>query len=117
MTTDDPARLPELFRQFEATLDGLRGRQLPELVMAAGGRRVVVEPQISGLVGGERVIGQIGDKHLDDLRDRALAGERKLEDNEWKAIFLAGDWLTQTGGSGIIPLTIQGGSGIIPLMI
>lgn len=98
------AELADLYAQFAATLLQVREEVLPELTATAGGRQVKVMPQTVGGFGGERVIGQIGDPDLDRLRDGALAGERRLTPAAWKAVFLAGDWVTEEGGSGITPI-------------
>jgi hypothetical protein len=47
-------------------------------------------------------VGEVDDATLAALRERGLAGEA-LQADEWKAVFLAGDWPTQEGGSGIKP--------------
>jgi hypothetical protein len=95
--------LPKLYSQFSATCSGLAEGNIPEL-KAAGNKNVAVTPQVAGVRGGQRVLGQIGEPYLDQLRDEALAGRRRLSSGAWKAVFLAGDWVTEEGGSGIIPV-------------
>ena len=53
----------------------------------------------------ERVIGGIGDAYLDEVRDGRALAVLALKADEWKAVFLAGDWVTEEGGSGINPVT------------
>jgi len=95
------ASLGELYNQFTAACVRLRGGEAPEL--AVSDKKVVATPQLSGVKGGQRVVGEIGDPYLDGLRDEALAGKRTLSAGAWKAVFLAGDWVTEEGGSGIRP--------------
>ena len=71
---------------------------------AVGDKKVAVTPQLPGVKGGQRIVGQIGDPNLDQLRDDALNGKRTLSTGAWKAVFLAGDWVTEEGGSGITPV-------------
>ena len=52
--------------------------------------------------GDARTVGETGDAYLDEHRDAGLSGAA-LTAVEWKAVFLAGDWTTQEGGSGIKP--------------
>jgi hypothetical protein len=99
----DPTALSEITAQFERGLAQLDGSPLPELE-ARGKARVAVSPQVKGVRGGDRLAGQIGDPYLDELRDDALAGKRVLTTSEWQAVFLAGDWVTEEGGSGILPV-------------
>jgi hypothetical protein len=94
--------LADLYNQFEAACARMGEARLPEL--EANGAKVSVTPQVHGVKGGWRTAGEIGDPYLDDLRDDALAGKRKLSPGAWKAVFLAGDWVTEEGGSGIIPV-------------
>ena len=96
--------LAELYTQFDAACAALGTARLPELAVNASGRQVAVTPQVAGVKGGKRVIGQIGDPYLDELRDEVLAGKRQLTPGAWKAVFLAGDWVTEEGGSGIRPV-------------
>lgn len=96
--------LAELYTQFDAACAALGAARLPELAVNASGRQVAVTPQVASVKGGKRVIGQIGDPYLDELRDEALAGKRQLTPGAWKAVFLAGDWVTEEGGSGITPV-------------
>jgi hypothetical protein len=95
--------LDELYEQFDKALSRLGGGPVPQLA-ARGDDRVAVDPQVPGVKGGVRVVGQIGDPYLDELRDDALAGKRTLAPGAWKAVFLAGDWVTEEGGSGINPI-------------
>jgi hypothetical protein len=95
--------LADLYSQFSDYCARLGSTIIPEL--AAGGKRVSVTPQVAGVKGGQRTIGEIGDPVLDELRDEALAGRRTLRGLEWKAVFLAADWVTEEGGSGIRPVT------------
>lgn len=97
------APLTELYAQFTAACVRLAGSEIPEL-SAAGDKKVAVSPQVAGVRGGQRVVGEIGDPYLDGLRDEALAGKRTLSAGAWKAVFLAGDWVTEEGGSGIRPV-------------
>lgn len=97
------ASLRELYTQFTAACVRLAGGEIPEL-SAVGDKKVAVSPQVAGVKGGQRVVGEIGDPYLDGLRDDALAGKRTLSAGAWKAVFLAGDWGTEEGGSGIIPI-------------
>jgi hypothetical protein len=98
----EPA-LHGLYDQFADTCARLADAVIPELA-AVGENKVAVTPQVSGVKGGQRVVGQIGDPYLDQLRDGALAGKHTLADGAWKAVFLAGDWVTEEGGSGITPV-------------
>ncbi len=92
----------ELYGQFAKTCAGLAGARAPEL--EAAGDKVAVTPQVAGVHGGQRVVGEIGDPYLDELRNHALAGKRTLTVDEWQAVFIAGDWVTEEGGSGINPV-------------
>ena len=100
---DAAAPLRELHAQFSAACVQLGDDEIPELTLAAD-KKVAVAPQVAGVKGGQRVVGQIGDPYLDKLRDEALGGKRKLAPGAWKAVFLAGDWVTEEGGSGITPV-------------
>jgi hypothetical protein len=93
---------PELYDQFAKTCAGLAGTRAPELESV--GDKVAVTPQVAGVHGGQRVVGEIGDPYLDELRSHALAGKRTLTVAEWQAVFIAGDWVTEEGGSGILPV-------------
>jgi hypothetical protein len=95
--------LDELYDQFAQAIKRLGDGPVPQL-QPSGDNKVVVAPQVPGVKGGERVVGQIGDPYLDGLRDDALAGTRTLAAGAWKAVFLAGDWVTEEGGSGITPI-------------
>jgi hypothetical protein len=88
--------------QFDVTCNTLAGKALPELSLRNNRRVVSVARFPVEGAGGERTIGQTGDPYLDELRSRGLAGE-SLEAEQWKAVFLGGDWTTQEGGSGIKP--------------
>lgn len=92
----------ELYDQFAKTCAGLGSTKAPEL--EAVGDKVAVTPQVAGVHGGQRVVGDIGDAYLDELRNHALAGKRTLTVAEWQAVFIAGDWVTEEGGSGINPI-------------
>ena len=92
----------ELYDQFAKTCAGMAGTRAPEL--EAVGDKVAVTPQVAGVHGGQRVVGEIGDPYLDELRNHALAGKRTLTVAEWQAVFVAGDWVTEEGGSGINPI-------------
>jgi hypothetical protein len=96
--------LADLYSQFSDYCARLGSTIIPELT-APGGRQVSVTPQVAGVKGGRRTIGEIGDPVLDKLRDDALAGRHTLRGLEWKAVFLAADWVTEEGGSGIRPVT------------
>jgi len=100
---DTVTPLSELYTQFTAFCDHLTGDEIPELA-AVGDKKVAVTPQLPGVKGGQRIVGQIGDPYLDQLRDDALNGKRTLSTGAWKAVFLAGDWVTEEGGSGITPV-------------
>ena len=100
---DSKTPLAELYAQFAAFCVDLTDDEIPELA-AAGDKKVAVTPQVHGVKGGQRIVGQIGDPYLDQLRDDALAGKRTLSAGAWKAVFLAGDWVTEEGGSGITPV-------------
>jgi hypothetical protein len=95
--------LTELYDQFDKALGRLGEAAVPQL-QAVGDGKVAVDPQVPNVKGGERVVGQIGDPYLDGLRDDALGGKRKLSAGAWKAVFLAGDWVSEEGGSGITPV-------------
>ena len=96
--------LHDLYDQFSKACQRLGSDgPLPELV-ALGDDKVAVSPQLPGVKGGQRIVGQIGDPYLDGLRDSALAGKRTLSQGAWQAVFLAGDWVTEEGGSGITPV-------------
>ncbi len=97
------AGLPDLYTQFTSACSHLDAVRVPELE-AAGEHKVAVTPQIAGVRGGQRVVGEIGDPQLDRLRDGALAGKRVLSVSAWQAVFVAGDWVTEEGGSGITPV-------------
>jgi hypothetical protein len=97
------ATVADLYASFAQTCKRLQAAPIPEL-KAVGEHSVEVTPQVAGLKGGRRTVGEIGDRTLDELRDGALNGKRKLTANEWKTVFLAGDWVTEEGGSGIIPV-------------
>ncbi|MFN3334510.1 MAG: hypothetical protein ACK47M_18560, partial [Caldilinea sp.] len=88
--------------QFDVTCSTLGSRTLPELSLRNNRRVVSVARFPVEDVGGERTIGQTGDPYVDDLCSRGLAGE-SLQADQWKAVFLGGDWTTQEGGSGIKP--------------
>ncbi len=88
--------------QFDVICSTLGSRTLPELSLRNNRRVVSVARFPVEDAGGERTIGQTGDPYLDDLCSRGLAGE-SLQADQWKAVFLGGDWTTQEGGSGIKP--------------
>lgn len=92
----------ELYDQFAKICAGLASTKAPEL--EAAGDKVAVTPQVAGVHGGQRVVGEIGDPYLDELRNHVLAGKRTLTVAEWQAVFIAGDWVTEEGGSGINPV-------------
>jgi hypothetical protein len=92
----------DLYDQFTKTCAGMAGTRAPEL--EAVGDKVAVTPQVAGVHGGQRVVGEIGDPYLDELRNHALAGKHTLTTAEWQAVFVAGDWVTEEGGSGINPI-------------
>lgn len=93
-----------LYTQFDATCTRVAGRAVPELVLRARARSLTVEGYPVEGRGGERVVGGIGDAYLDEVRDAGIGGAA-LKTQEWKAVFLAGDWVTEEGGSGITPVT------------
>ncbi|WP_298982124.1 hypothetical protein [Caldilinea sp.] len=88
--------------QFAETCRSLSGSTLPELALREQNRVVAVARFPVKGEGGQRVVGEIGDPRLDELREAGLAGAALTAD-QWKAVFLAGDWTTQEGGSGIKP--------------
>ena len=90
--------------QFDATCERVAGRAVPELGLRDRARVVVVEGYAVEGRGGERVTGSIGDAYLDEMRDAGIGGAT-LKAEAWKAVFLAGDWVTEEGGSGITPVT------------
>jgi len=90
--------------QFDATCARVAERAVPELVLRDRARVVAVEGYAVEGQGGERVAGGIGDAYLDELRDAGIGGAT-LKAEAWKAVFLAGDWVTEEGGSGITPVT------------
>jgi hypothetical protein len=95
--------LAALYDQFEKSIKRPGDGPVPQL-QPSGDDKVAVDPQVPGVKGGVRVVGQIGDPYLDGLRDDALGGKRTLAAGAWKAVFLAGDWVTEEGGSGITPV-------------
>ena len=124
-----------LYAQFDASCARLAERSLPELTLQDRAQVVTVEGYAAEGYGGERVIGQSGDTYLDEVRAAGIAGAA-LKSAAWKAVFLAGDWVTEEGGSGINPVrrtagrasedaiypahstsapTPEGGSGINPV--
>ncbi|MCS6827136.1 MAG: hypothetical protein NZ553_11025 [Caldilinea sp.] len=96
------AALASCEEQFAETCRALSGSPLPELALRDRNRVVAVARFPVKGEGGRRVVGEIGDPHLDELREAGLAGAALAADR-WKAVFLAGDWTTQEGGSGIKP--------------
>lgn len=88
--------------QFSSFCAAQAGQPLPELALdeVQQGVGVVRFPGIDW--GAVRRVGEVDDATLAALRERGLAGEA-LQADEWKAVFLAGDWTTQEGGSGIKP--------------
>ena len=88
--------------QFDETCDKLAGKTLPELSLH--NNRHVVSAVRFPVEGDDtdRAVGETGDPYLDELRNAGLAGTA-LEAEQWKAVFLGGDWTTQEGGSGIKP--------------
>jgi hypothetical protein len=103
LTAEDDALESQLLAQFRHFLAKRSSDVVPELALE-GIRRILVAPQVAGVAGGTRAIGQIGDPYLDGLRDGALARTQQLSVGAWQAVFLAGDWVTEEGGSGIIPV-------------
>lgn len=112
-----PATLPKLFDQFAGYCATVEKVGLPSLALADRGRRVAIEAYPMEGPGGERKVGEIGDPYLDELRATGLQGAA-LQPDAWKAVFLAGDWVTEEGGSGINPVTRQpypqGGGWLLP---
>lgn len=98
-STDAP---PTCLAQFEDFCFGLSNAPLPELTLRNGGRVVAVTRFPLKAKGDARTVGETGDAYLDERRDAGLGGAA-LTAVEWKAVFLAGDWTTQEGGSGIKP--------------
>ena len=124
-----------LYAQFDAACEHIAERSLPELAFRDRARVVAVEGYAAEGRGGERVVGGSGDPYLDQVRAAGIAGTA-LKSKAWKAVFLAGDWVTEEGGSGINPVRrtagttrkddlypahstfepmIEGGSGINPV--
>lgn len=101
-TSDASTALAASMEQFLATCTMLTMESLPELTLRNNRRLVAVARYPFEGTGGQRVVGEIGDPYLDELRSAGLAG-KTIEANQWKAVFLAGDWTTQEGGSGIKP--------------
>jgi hypothetical protein len=93
--------LAQSLLQFEERCLALRETPLPELVVRSDGVVAVTRFPLKAS-GDERTIGETGDAYLDALRDDGLGGAT-LTTVAWKAVFLAGDWTTQEGGSGIKP--------------
>jgi len=88
--------------QFDETCDQLAGKTLPERSLrnnhhVVSAVRFPVEGDDT-----DRAVGETGDPYLDELRNAGLA-VTALEAEQWKAVFLGGDWTTQGGGSGIKP--------------
>ena len=99
---ESSAALASCEEQFAEYCRSLSGSSLPELALRDQNRIVrVARFPVKG-EGGQRLVGEIGDPHLDELREAGLAGAALTAD-QWKAVFLAGDWTTQEGGSGIKP--------------
>ncbi len=88
--------------QFEDFCFGLGDAPLPELTLRNDGQVVAVTRFPIKAKGDARTVGETGDAYLDERRDAGLIGAA-LTAAEWKAVFLAGDWTTQEGGSGIKP--------------
>ena len=88
--------------QFENFCFGLDETPLPELTLRNGEQVVAVTRFPVKAKGDARTVGETGDAYLDERRDAGLSGAA-LTAVEWKAVFLAGDWTTQEGGSGIKP--------------
>ncbi len=88
--------------QFSSFCAAQAGQPLPELALdeAQQTTGVVRFPGVDW--GAVRSAGEVGDATLAALRERGLAGDA-LQAADWKAVFLAGDWTTQEGGSGIKP--------------
>jgi hypothetical protein len=99
---DVSTALAESMEQFVATCEILTLESLPELTLRNNRHLVAVARYPIEASGGQRTVGEIGDPYLDELRSAGLAGQA-LEAEQWKAVFLAGDWTTQEGGSGIKP--------------
>ncbi len=103
LSTEDASNaLAESEAQFGTTCASLAGTTLPELSLRNNRHNVAVARFPVADAGGERTVGETGDPYLDELRNAGLAGE-PLEADQWKAVFLGGDWTTQEGGSGIKP--------------
>lgn len=100
--TESSATFASCEEQFAEYSRSLSGSTLPELALRDQNRIVAVARFPIQGEGGHRVVGEIGDPHLDELREAGLAGAALTAD-QWKAVFLAGDWTTQEGGSGIKP--------------
>lgn len=98
-STDAPAAC---LTQFEDFCFGLAEMPLPELILRNSGQVVAVMRCPVKAKGDARIVGETGDAYLDARRDAGLSGAA-LTAAEWKAVFLAGDWTTQEGGSGIKP--------------
>lgn len=98
-STDAP---PTCLAQFDDFCFGLGAASLPELTLRNSDQVVAVTRFPLKAKGDARTVGETGDAYLDERRDAGLSGAA-LTAAEWKAVFLAGDWTTQEGGSGIKP--------------
>lgn len=100
---DDASRAwSESEQQFHSHCLMLSGKSLPELSLHNNQRMVSTARFPISTGGGKRILGETGDPYLDELRQAGLAGAA-LKADQWKAVFLGGDWTTQEGGSGIKP--------------
>lgn len=98
-STDAP---PTCLMQFDDFCFGMNEMALPELTLRNDEQVVAVMRFPIKAQGDARTVGETGDAYLDERRDAGLSGAA-LTAAEWKAVFLAGDWTTQEGGSGIKP--------------
>jgi hypothetical protein len=88
--------------QFDNFCSGLDETPLPELTLRDRDQVVAVTRFPVKAKGDARAVGETGDAYLDEHRNAGLSGAA-LTAVAWKAVFLAGDWTTQEGGSGIKP--------------
>ncbi|MCB9122710.1 MAG: hypothetical protein H6640_23525 [Caldilineaceae bacterium] len=84
-----------LYAQFDATCTCCRSR--PARACPARPRQGALGRGISGRrPRRQRAVGGIGDVYLDEVRAAGIGGAA-LTAAEWKAVFLAGDWVTEEG--------------------
>ncbi|MBE2240639.1 MAG: hypothetical protein IAE81_22825 [Caldilineaceae bacterium] len=101
-SADPAATAQQSFEQFVEFCALLVDEPLPELALRSAGAVVVVTRFPVSRENVQLAVGETGDAYLDERRDAGLGGAT-LTAVEWKSVFLAGDWTTQEGGSGIKP--------------